>query len=140
MQGNDGLVYLLAADALLVLHVFFVAFVVIGLVVVLVGKPLGWRFIYHFTFRVAHLIAIAIVVAQSWLGIECPLTTWEMALREVAGGSTYDGAFVAHWLQQLLYYQAPPWVFTVVYTLFGALVIASWLWVPPGKAGEKDSK
>jgi hypothetical protein len=54
-----------------------------------------------------------------------------MNLRERAGEGTYEGTFVAHWLQKLLYYEAPPWVFVVCYTLFGLLVVGSWLGFRP---------
>lgn len=78
------------------------------------------------------------MVLQSWLGVLCPLTTWEMALRERAGEATYSGSFIAHWLAAQLYVEAPPWAFTVAYTAFGLLVLASWVLVrprPPGRAG-----
>lgn len=35
----------LAADALLLLHVLFVAFVVLGLICILVGKVRGWLWV-----------------------------------------------------------------------------------------------
>ena len=72
---------LLAADALLVLHSLFVAFVVCGLLLVIVGGLRGWAWVHNRWFRLAHLVAIGCVVVQSWLGLVCPLTTWEMALR-----------------------------------------------------------
>ena len=72
-----------------------------------------------------------LVTLQSWFGVICPLTTWEMALRRRAGDATYAGEFIAHWLEQILYYRAPPWVFVVCYTIFAALVVASWFWVRP---------
>jgi hypothetical protein len=52
-------------------------------------------------------------------------------LRLKAGGEVYSGSFIAHWLHRLLYFDAPPWVFGLCYTLFGALVLASWWWVAP---------
>ena len=72
------------------------------------------------------MAAIAIVVAESWFVVICPLTSFEMWLRAKAGETTYAGSFVEHWLQRVLYYEAPPWVFTVAYSLFGLLVAASW--------------
>ena len=51
------------------------------------------------------------------------LTTLENALREQANGTAYDGSFIAHWLQAILYYNAPAWAFAVCYTVFGALVL-----------------
>ena len=123
--------YLLLADAVLTLHVLFVGFVVLGLLLVLLGKIRGWHWVRNPWFRTAHLGAIGFVVAEAWLGVRCPLTTWEMALRARAGDSAYSGDFIAHWLERLLYYSAPEWVFMVLYTGFGALVALSWLWVRP---------
>lgn len=119
------------ADLVLALHVGIVAFVVLGLPLVLVGGWLGWAWVRNPWFRLAHLAAIGVVALQAWLGVVCPLTTLEMHLREHAGDATYRGAFVAHWLQRLLYYEAPPWVFVAGYTLFGLAVAASWLRFPP---------
>ena len=122
---------LLLADALLLIHMLFVGFVVLGLVVIYLGFFLHWRWVRNRWFRILHLMAIVIVVLQSWLGLICPLTIWEMALREKAGAAVYAGSFIQYWLHQLLYWQAPDWVFIVVYTVFGALVLASWFIVRP---------
>ncbi|NVF16440.1 DUF2784 domain-containing protein [Vreelandella maris] len=124
---------LLLADAILILHVLFVAFVVLGLFAVYVGYFLNWQWVRNRFFRIVHLCAIGYVVAQVWLGVVCPLTTWEMALRAKAGAGTYSGSFIQHWLHSLLYFTLPAWVFVVVYTLFGSLVLASWLVVKPHK-------
>lgn len=123
--------YLLAADAVLVLHVLFVVFVVVGLLLIITGRLLSWAWVSNWWFRISHLVAIGVVVLQSWLGVICPLTRLEMALREKAGDATYAGGFVSHWLETILYYRAPAWVFAVCYTVFGLLVLLSWYWVPP---------
>ena len=128
---QDRLFYQLAADAILFIHFLFVCFVVIGLALIFVGRWRRWGWVRNFRFRVAHLAAIAIVVLQSWLGMICPLTIWEMDLRVRAGEQAYAGSFVAHWIEELLYYRAPEWVFILLYTAFGALVVASWYWVRP---------
>jgi hypothetical protein len=128
---ESRVVYLLAADALLLVHVLFVAFVVFGLVLILVGGLFAWSWVRNRVFRLAHLTAIGIVVMQSWLGMICPLTIWEMALRGKAGDAVYSGTFVSHWLDKVLYFDAPAWVFVVCYTVFGLLVAASWIWVRP---------
>jgi hypothetical protein len=121
----------MAADVVLLLHVLFVAFVILGLVLIFVGRSLGWNWVRNPWFRLIHLIAIAVVVLQSWLRVICPLTTLEMELRSRAGDGVYPGSFIAHWLETILYYQAPPWVFMVCYTAFGAMVLTSWFWVRP---------
>lgn len=122
---------LLAADALLFSHVLFVAFVVLGLVLIFAGKFRGWGWVRNPWFRITHLAAIGIVTLQSWFGMICPLTTWEMAIRERAGDTAYTGTFISHWLNAILYYQAPAWVFAVCYTAFALVVVASWFWVRP---------
>ena len=142
MLGNIALsnpysnwLYALAADMVLAVHVLFVVFVVAALLLIFAGKWLNWSWIRNRVFRIAHLMAIGIVVLQAWIGMICPLTTMEMWLRERAGNATYSGAFIAHWLESLLYYEAPPWAFAVCYTAFGALVVGSWFWVRPNKKG-----
>ena len=128
---ETGFFYLLAADLLLIGRVLFVAFVVFGLVLILIGKPLDWAWVRNPWFRLIHLAAIVIVALQSWLGVICPLTTLEMALRDRAGSVVYSGSFISHWLESLLYYQAPAWVFTACYSAFAALVVISWFWIRP---------
>ncbi|WP_249976652.1 DUF2784 domain-containing protein [Vreelandella olivaria] len=124
---------LLLADTILIIHVLFVAFVVLGLFAVYIGYFLKWGWVRNRVFRITHLCAIGYVVGQAWLGAICPLTTWEMALRAEAGAATYSGSFIQYWLQSLLYYSAPEWVFVLVYTVFGSLVLASWFAVRPNQ-------
>jgi hypothetical protein len=121
----------LLANAVLLLHVGIAAFVVAGLVLVVAGNLMHWGWVNNAWLRIAHLAAICVVVAESWLGFVCPLTTLEMWLRSRAGEASYGGGFIEHWLQQLLYYSAPPWVFAVAYTGFALLVLASWWYFPP---------
>jgi len=123
--------YLFAADALLVAHCALVLFIGGGLALVLAGGALGWAWVTNPWFRLAHLLAIGVVVAQAWAGRICPLTVWEQALRQRAGEAGYSGGFIAHWLQELLYYEAPLWVFALAYSLFGLLVLLAWWRVRP---------
>lgn len=122
---------LIFADSLLIFHTILVAFVILGLVAIYAGHFLKWQWVRNFWFRLSHLTVIAIVVLQSWFGVICPLTEWEMALRESAGDSGYEGSFIQYWLQTMLYHTAPEWVFILGYTVFAALVLASWFWVRP---------
>lgn len=119
------------ADLLLLFHTLLVAFVIFGLVATLVGYFRQWNWVRNLWFRLSHLVVIGIVVLQAWLGMLCPLTIWEMELRAKAGQGGYEGSFIQHWLETILYYNAPDWVFILVYTLFGALVLASWFVVRP---------
>jgi drug/metabolite transporter superfamily protein YnfA len=132
--------YLFIADVLLITHVLFVAFVVGGLLAIIAGGLLSWPWVRNPWFRLAHLLSIAVVVVQSWAGIICPLTTLEMAVRARANGATYGGAFISHWLDKLLYYQLPEWVFVVVYSTFGALVLLTWYGVRPRPFGSRGQR
>ena len=134
---TETMLYRIAADLVLTIHFGFVVFVVVGLILILGGGWLGWNWVRNLWFRIAHLVAIGIVVAQVWLGILCPLTVLEQWLRQRAGQATYEGSFIAHWMGELLYWDWPGWVFGALYTGFGALVLASWFLVRP--TGRKDS-
>ena len=128
---DSSALFILAADAVLLLHVLVVIFIVLGLVLIFVGNLLAWRWVRNPWFRLLHLLAICVVVLLSWLSFICPLTSVEMALRRRAGDVAYSGSFISHWLETILYYQAPPWVFVICYTLFGIIVVASWFLVRP---------
>jgi len=119
------------ADAVLMLHIGVVLFIVGGLVLVLAGGIKGWRWVRNLPFRILHLSAIAYVAAQAWLGIACPLTVFESWLRVQARQGAYQRGFIEDWLQRALYFDAPAWVFVLAYSGFAALVAASWWWVPP---------
>ena len=128
---ESKVLYLFAADTILVTHVLFATFVIGGLLMIFAGKLFSWSWVRNPWLRLAHLVGIGFVVLQSWIGVICPLTTLEITLRSKAGDTTYVGSFISHWLETLLYYQAPEWVFIVCYTVFGALVLASWFWIRP---------
>lgn len=123
----------LLADAVLLLHLAVVAFIVLGLPLILVGGRRGWRWVRRRWLRLLHIAAIAVVVAQAWLGRYCGLTVLESWLRRQAGQPAYERSFVAHWVHRLLYHDAPMWVFALLYTLFGLLVLWAWRRYPPGE-------
>jgi hypothetical protein len=119
------------ADALLVLHVGVVAFVVGLLPLVWIGGQCGWRWVRHRGLRLLHLGVIGFVAAQAWLGQLCPLTVWEQDLRRLAGQASHHNSFIAHWLGRWLYWDLPWWVFVAAYTAFAALVALAWWQVRP---------
>jgi hypothetical protein len=120
------------ADVVLLVHAAFVAFVVVGLVLIWVGRFRSWTFVRNFWFRVAHLAAIGVVAAESLSGFVCPLTTWEDQLRLLAGGEQrYEGSFIQHWLHQMIFYDLSESVFTIAYIAFFLAVALSLWWVPP---------
>ena len=131
--------YSLAADAILVVHFAFVVFVVGGQIFVIVGYFQNWRWIRNLTFRICHILAIGFVVAQAWASQLCPLTIWESNLRYKAAEEAYQGSFIEHWVGRMIYYDAPQWIFILVYSLFGALVLISWVWARPERKAARKS-
>ncbi len=123
--------YRLLADAVVVLHAAYVLFVIVGLLAVVAGAFLRWGWVRNPWFRWIHFLFIAVVVLESVAGIECPLTTWEDSLRRAAGEDVNQGTFIGRWAHELLFYEAPDWVFTTIYCVFGAVVLAVMLLVPP---------
>ena len=73
------------ADAVLLLHTLFVIFIIAALLLTIIGGLRHWRWVRNFWFRTVHLVCIAVVVTQSWIGLLCPLTTLEMWFRRQAG-------------------------------------------------------
>jgi len=123
--------YAFFADVILIIHIFFVLFIILGQALIIVGWWWGWSWTGDLTLRVWHLVAIGVVVAQVWLGIFCPLTILESNLRHWADQEGYQSSFISDWLQRLFFYTAPPWVFTLAYSLFGLLMLLTWLVYPP---------
>jgi hypothetical protein len=124
-------IYKLLADAVVVIHGAYIAFVILALLLILVGRLLGWKWVRNFWFRTIHLLMIAIVVAQALWGILCPLTTLEKHLLVKAGLEPYPRSFIGECVHNLIFYEAEPWVFTVCYCAFGAVVLATFVLVPP---------
>jgi hypothetical protein len=87
------MLYTIAADALVILHLAFIVFVMLGGLLLL-----KWpRLIY------LHLPAViwgTLVELQGWL---CPLTPLEQQFRMLAGESGYSGGFIQHYLLPLIY-------------------------------------
>lgn len=119
------------ADLMLVVHVGIVLFVVLGQVLILLGGWRRWAWTRHLGLRVTHVAMVVVIVVQAWLGRLCPLTIWEQALRRHAGDSSYGGSFVEHWLSRLIFFEAPWWAFVAAYSVFAAVVVISWVLLPP---------
>lgn len=115
------------ADTIVVVHFMIVLFILAGVPLVYLGVALRWAWVRNWHWRVLHLGAILYIAAESLLGIACPLTVWEYALR----GQQSTHGFIERWVDRILFYDAPPWVFTVSYLAFAALVVVTWLAVPP---------
>ncbi len=118
------------ADVILFAHFAIAAFIVIGLPLVWIGAALQWRWVRNPWFRYLHLAAIVFVAAEAVVGIKCPLTVWEDALR----GVHESRSFVSRWVGALLFYRAPEWVFATAYVLFALATAVTFKMVPPRRS------
>jgi hypothetical protein len=131
LRRRAMLFYRILADFVVIFHFSYIAFVVFGMLAILVGLGRGWGWVRNPWFRVAHLVAIVIVAAQALSGVICPLTMLENALRLRAGQASYPGAFIGYWAHRLTFYEAPTWAFALCYTLFGLAVLGTFALAPP---------
>jgi hypothetical protein len=124
--------YGLAADALVGVHVAYVAYVVLGQLAVIVAAPFEWRWARNPWFRFSHLLAIGIVAYEEVRGLRCPLTVWEEQLRAL-GGQPFGGSetFIGRVFHDLLFYDAPQAVFTVIHLAMAVLVAQALVMYPP---------
>ncbi len=126
------MMYALFADLLVAVHLGFIAFVIGGQFVILIGAALRWQWIRNRWFRVAHLLAIVFVALEAVIGMICPLTEWEYFLRRGAGQIVEeDISFVGRFARELLFYELPTWVFTTAYVSFALVVVLTMVFVPP---------
>lgn len=123
--------YRFLANAVVLIHATYVFFVVFGLLAILIGLAMGKEWARNFWLRIIHLAMIGIVVLQAWLGVVCPLTTLENRLRRRAGQELYNTDFIEYWAHRLIFFDFPPWVFIISYTIFGLIVLATFLFYPP---------
>ena len=121
---------MLIADAVLALHALVVLFNVAGLLMIGIGGLRGWAWTRHRGFRLTHLAVIGFVMIETILGVTCPLTLLEDWLRGVAT----QQSFVQRWASALIYWNAPPWLFALIYVAFLFAVIGAWLTWPPSPA------
>lgn len=119
------------ADAVVLAHLAYVAFVVQGYLTLPVGWVLGWRWVRNRHYRRLHVAAIALVAVEAAVGWVCPLTWLESALR----GHAEAGTFVGRLVHAVLFYDLPPWVFTAGYLAATALALALYRLLPPAAAG-----
>jgi hypothetical protein len=119
------------AGLVLVTHAAYVLFVVGGQALIVIGWIRGWEWTRCQVFRLLHLVAISLVMLETLLSMNCPLTILENFLRLQAGATAYENSFIDYWLRWVIYYAAPEWIFALIYTFFTALVILTWLAYPP---------
>jgi hypothetical protein len=124
------------AETILVVHFAIIAFNVVGLFVIPIGAALRWRIVRIAWLRLLHLAILATVAGQAVAGRACFLTVWQ---NELTGNRTAPEPMIAHWIDGLIYWNLPIWVFAIIYCAVFAYVVALTVLVPFGPRWSKSS-
>ena len=124
--------YALLADGLVVIHLVYISYVIFGQLAIMIGWPMGWRWIRNPWFRITHLAMILIVALEAVVQFKCPLTTWEENLRELAGQDIEKLDFIAGLLRRTLMFDNT-WddFMNNSYYVVAGIVVATIFLVPP---------
>ena len=117
----------MAVASILALHLAIIAFNVAGCVLIPVGAWRRWRWVRGFWWRLAHLLGLAAVAVQALAGRACFLTIWQGDV----SGNAHVQPLIADWINRLVYWPLPLWVFAVAYVVVFAYVIVLWVCVRP---------
>ena len=104
------LLYRVAADLLVLLHLAFIIFVVAGGLAVFKWP---WMAFLH----IPAAVWGAMIEYKGWI---CPLTPWENTLRKLAGEEGYTEGFIEHYILQIIY---PPGLTRDIQTTLGTVVL-----------------
>lgn len=102
--------YHLLADIVVVIHLAFIIFVIAGGLLLFRRPRLAWL----------HLPAAAWGALVEIMGWPCPLTPLENRFRELGGGTSYEGDFIAHYLLPIIY---PENLTATIQLVLGVVVI-----------------
>ncbi len=126
------------ATAVLIVHLGVVAFNIFGLIVIPLGAWRRWPFVRRFGWRAVHLGFLGMVAVQALAGRACFLTDLQaLLLANAAGGGPEP--LIQHWINHLLYWPLPFWVFTAIYVAVVIYAVALWRLVPPHRRGRAAS-
>jgi hypothetical protein len=126
--------YNVLADITVAIHFAFLAFVIFGQLVILIGALLGWQWVRNPWFRWGHFLAIVFVVVNTIREVTCPLTDLEYWLREQGGQKAEEEiSFVGRIIRNVIFYDIPDTddIFKITYAAFGLIVLLSFLLAPP---------
>lgn len=115
------------AQAILAAHLAVIAFNVVGLIAIVLGAALGWRWVRLRWWRALHVASWALVAVQAALGRACFLTVWQDQLTGVAA----EPPLIQRWVERAIYWPLPIWAFAAIYITLFAAVIALWFVAPP---------
>ena len=115
------------AGLILYVHLLIICFNLFGLVVIPLGGWMGWAFVHAPAWRILHLGSLGVTALQASFGQACFLTVWQAA---ASNGSPAAEPLIMRWVNSLIFWPLPEWVFVLIYLLTFAYVILL-LWIVP---------
>jgi hypothetical protein len=115
------------AGSIFAVHLAIIGFNVAGLIVIPLGAWLGWRIVRIAWLRLLHLAMLVIVTVQALAGRACILTIWQ---NDLTGLSQPTQPMIMRWVERLVYWNLPMWVFAVMYSGVFLYVLALTVLVP----------
>jgi hypothetical protein len=123
--------YSLLADLVVVIHIAYVAYIIVGVILILAGLTCKWSWVRNPWFRLTHFAAILIVVLELIFKTTCPLTVLEFKFRSLAGQPMTEATFI----ERLMYYILSGWLpgswTNSIYVVVGVVVALTFVLAPP---------
>ena len=119
---------------MLAVHVAIILFNVFGLVAIPLGGLFRWRWVRVRWWRALHVAVLALVAVQAVMGRACFLTLWQA---ELTGAGASRAPLIVRWVDRIVFWPLPVWVFAVLYVAVFLAVIALWWLVPPAWPGRR---
>ncbi len=116
------------ANLVAIVHLAYFAFVVLGFAGIVTGAFRHWKWVRNSWFRILHLLAIYIVLAEDVIGLVCPLNVAETGLRTSA---RVPESGVGRVLDRLLYHTIHGTALDIIYWSLGIASLALLVLVPP---------
>jgi hypothetical protein len=117
---DSAVYYQILADGVVVLHLLFIIFVVLGGIM-----TLGWTKVIW-----VHIPCVLWAIIVELTGLICPLTPLENELRSKAGQGTYSGDFVIQYLEPVIYLEGLTRQLQIILGVMAALInIIMYTWI-----------
>jgi hypothetical protein len=125
--------YSFAANVLVIVHLMWVVFMVVGIIATVIG--VFWRPVFRIRgWRWVHLIGLLFSATLGIVGRPCPFTTWEYALRRTSGAQiSAEESFVIRLANRLIFPELEPVTLSVLTVLAAALVVGVFILRPSWK-------
>lgn len=116
-------------EIVLAFHLLVIGFNIFGLIAIPIGAGRQWQFVRRQWFRLLHLGSLTLVLVQALAGRACFITIWQDHLALTGGGHE---PLIMRWVNSLIFWPLPMWVFTVAYCLIWLYALAL-MWIVPMK-------